>query len=628
MPSFSSSQLAACEPGDDSSGERYTRALVELTQQVWHPDCTFDTAVGLVCEAAADALQIERVNVWRYDEQQNCLQCLHSYTRSDGAHAPAHELETLPLDGNYYTVPLHEVRAIDAADVESDPSTADSVGALRSYLRRHRIQALLDAPVRVEGRLFGVICHENVDHPRQWTREEATFAGSMGDYVAMAYQMSRRHLAESQIQHLRLHDATTDLPNRDYMVELIGQRLAVPRPLGRAAAVVHVRIDAAHGTALSADVPTMEDVMADVALRLRQLTSNEMSLARVRADAFAFLAARGASESDVLRLAERCIAVIRAAPRQHEDIEPVASVGIAIAELGETDARVLLRKAEQAADRAREQGKHRVEVFDLEHHQELVERLRMERALSEAFAQGRFELHYQPEFDLERGTWSSAEALLRWRTDERVLVAAEFIDAVEASELMLPLGTWVLRQACSDAVEWSSQGAAPPIVRVNVSARQFDGDGLVAAVAAALADAGLPAQRLCLEITETTLMRDINRTLSTLLQLKALGVKIAIDDFGTGYSSLVYLKRFPIDTLKIDRSFIQDLPQDLADAAIVSAVFGLAESMGIEVVAEGVERNDQQDALRDIGVRRMQGWLYAKAMDQPEIRGLFDAMPV
>ncbi|MGH8076676.1 MAG: putative bifunctional diguanylate cyclase/phosphodiesterase, partial [Lysobacter sp.] len=476
---------------------------------------------------------------------------------------------------------------------------------------------------------FGVICHENVGFPRQWTREEATFAGSMGDYVAMAYEISRRYQAEDQIKHLRLHDATTDLPNRDYVVELLDQRLAVPRAFGRAAAVVHVRIDAAHGTALSADAPTLEDVMAQVALRLRQFSGAELSLARVRADAFAFVVPRGAADADVVSLAERCIAAVRAIPRLHDEIDPAAAVGIAFAEAGDSDARVLLRKAEQAADRARAQGRHRLEVFDLEHHQELIERLRLERALHDAFAQEHFELHYQPEYDLQRGTWSSAEALLRWRTDGRVVVAAEFITAAEASELILPLGSWVLDQACRDAADWSSRGAVPPVVRVNVSARQFDGDGgLVAAVAKALANSDLAPERLCLEITETTLMRDIERTLSTLNQLKALGVQIAIDDFGTGYSSLVYLKRFPIDTLKIDRSFVQDLPQDEADAAIVSAVFGLAESMGIEVVAEGVERIEQQHALEEIGVSRMQGWLYAKAMEQPRIRELFNARSV
>ena len=633
MASPNPPKFAVPEDGADSAAERYTRALVGLAKAVWQPDCTFDQAVGLICETAADALRVDRVNAWRYDTEHHCLQCIHAYTRSDRRHARADELEVLPLESRSdcaYAAKLHEVRAIDAADVESDPSTAAAVGALRLYLRKHRIDALLDAPVWTEGELLGVICHENVGGPRQWTREEAMFAGSMGDYVAIAHEMARRHRAEDQVQHLRLHDAGTDLPNRDYLVELIGQRLATPPPLAHPAAVVHVRIDAAHGTALSTGAPTLDDVMAQVAPRLRELVrqppeSNPNSLGRARTNAFAFLAARGAEQSDVVRLAERCIAAVRTLPRQHEEIEPGAAVGIAFAQADESDARVLMRKAEQAADHAREQGRNRYEVFDLGHHHELVECLRLERALREAFAHDRFELHYQPKYDLGRARWYGAEALLRWRTDEGLRVAGEFIAVAEASELMLPLGRWVLRQACRDAAQWHCSGPTLPLVSVNVAARQFDESGLVEDVAAALAESGLAAGRLCLELTESTLMRDIDRTLATLQQLKALGVQISIDDFGTGYASLVYLKRFPIDTLKIDRSFVQDLPQNLTDGAIVSAVTGLARSLRIDVVAEGVERLEQQDALQAIGVRRMQGWLYAKAMEQPEIRELFAA---
>jgi EAL domain-containing protein (putative c-di-GMP-specific phosphodiesterase class I) len=178
----------------------------------------------------------------------------------------------------------------------------------------------------------------------------------------------------------------------------------------------------------------------------------------------------------------------------------------------------------------------------------------------------------------------------------------------------------VLGQACRDAVQWPllpDGGVAS--VRVNVSARQFDESGLVEDVAAALAETGLAASRLCLEITETTLMRDIDRALDVLQRLKRLGVSVAIDDFGTGYASLVYLKRLPVDVLKIDRSFVEGMPGAVADTAIVRAVVGLAASLGIDVIAEGVERLPQQQALQALGVRRMQGWLYGKAMDQASL---------
>ena len=620
MPSLSATPIAiGNDPVAATPTERFTRALVELTRAVWHPECTFDSAIGLICETAALTLQVERVNIWHYDRDAQLLRCLHAYSAPDGVHAGTDELETLSLEGDDYMAALEDVRTLDATEVEADPSTAGSHSALRDYLRRHRVHALLDAPVRVEGTLIGVVCHESVDRSRQWSPEETTFAASMGDYVAMAHEVLRRRRAEKEVQHLLLHDATTGLPNRDYLLELVRQRLATPRTPNEALAVVHVRIDAAGGIALPADAPTVEEVMAQIALRLRQFTRGDTDLARVRADGFAFLLARDAGQRTAIRLAERCIAAVRGLQWQHDDLHPGAAVGIAYAEpSAENGARVLMRQAEEAADRARAGDKFGYEVFDLEHHDALVERLRFERALREAFANDEFELHYQPEYDAVEKQWVAAEALLRWRNGERLVIAADFIDVLESSGLILSVGSWVLRCACRDAAQWPATASGRlPTVRVNVSARQFDDNALLDDVTAALAGAGLAPERLCLEITETTLMRDIDRALSVLQQLKRLGVQVAIDDFGTGYASLTYLKRLPVDVLKIDRSFVEGIPGNTADTAIVAAVFGLAESLGIEVIAEGVERIEQQHALQAIGVRRMQGWLYARAMAHP-----------
>ncbi|MHB8911378.1 MAG: putative bifunctional diguanylate cyclase/phosphodiesterase [Lysobacter sp.] len=624
MPSLSIQHIAGradLAAPTTTTTERFTRALVELTRAVWHPACTFDTAIGLICETAARTLQVERVNIWHYERDAHLLRCLHAYNAPDDVHAPADELETLSLEGDDYMRALEDVRTLNAAEIEADPGTAGSHSALRDYLRRHRVHALLDAPVFVEGTLIGVICHETIDPSRQWSQEETTFAASMGDYVAMAHEIMRRRRAEKEVQHLLLHDATTGLPNRDYMVELVRQRLATPRTPSEVLAVVHVRIDASGGVARAADAPTVEEIMAQIALRLRQFTSNDTDLARVRADGFAFLLARNAGQRTAIRLAERCMAAVRGLPWRHDELHPGASVGISYAEpSADTGARVLMRQAEEAADRARERDKYGYEVFDLEHHDALVERLRFERALREAFANDEFELHYQPEYDATQDQWVAAEALLRWRNGGRLVVAAEFIEIVESSGLILPLGSWVLHRACRDAAQWPATACGTlPTVRVNVSARQFDDRGLIEDVTAALAASGLAPGRLCLEITETTLMGDIDRALDVLQQLKVSGVQVAIDDFGTGYASLVYLKRLPVDVLKIDRSFVEGMPGNAADAAIVAAVVGLAGSLGIDVIAEGVERIEQQHALQAIGVRRMQGWLYAKAMDHSSV---------
>jgi len=601
-------------PLPETPGTRYTRALVELARAVWHPDCTLRNAFAVICETSANAMQLERVNVWRLVPHPLRLECVHAYTRSTGEHAPPEALESLPLDGEYLDF-LQVVRAIDAADVRVDPSTATSRGALRDYLHRHGIRSLLDAPVRMEGTLVGVICHEQVGRMRTWTPEEVAFAGSMGDYVAMAIEIDRRHQAETQLMHLRLHDAVTDLPNRDYLVERVRERLALPHDAQETAAVIHVHIALPYGAAMPANAPTAEDVMAELATRLRTAVGEAGALARVRADGFAILSHRDVPEREVIAIAERCVEAVRSISGWH-GVEASAAVGVAFAhDLEDRDPRVLMRNAELASERAGAQGRHRLEVFRIDEHRALVERLRMEQAMRDALVQDDFEVQYQPEFDLHSGRWTGAEALVRWRLPEGLLGAGAFIDVAEASGLILPLGRYVLQQACLDACAWPEQ--EPPLtLRVNVSAQQFAAPGLVEDVAAALEICGLPPERLCLEVTETTLMHDIDDALRTMERLKELGVGLAVDDFGTGYSSLAYLKTFPIDAIKVDRSFVAGLPDERFDVALVTAIRELAQALDIDVVAEGVERTEQRDALRTLGVCRIQGWLYAPSLDQ------------
>lgn len=613
------------EAANHTASERFTNALVALTRTVWHADCTFETAIGAICEAAAKAMQVERVSVWQYDPGAKLLRCLQAHSPARGANTLSEDLDTLALEGDEYIAALKYVRALHVSDVELGAADPSGLIQLQDYLHKHRIHTRLDAPACVDGELLGVLCLESVDQARAWSQEEVTFAASMGDYVAMAYQISRRREAEQEVRHLLLHDATTGLPNRDYMVEMVSQRLASQASSRETLAVVHLHINPSSGVALSATAPTAEEIMAQVGQRLSTFTGADIDLARVRTDAFALVVARRASGRGAVNLAERCLAAVSSMQWQHEEIIPGAAVGVAFAEVGTpVDARVLLRQAEEASGRARDLDKFAYQVFDPDHHAALVEALQFERVLREAFFAEQFELFYQPEYDPTQCEWVAAEALLRWRNGDRVVTAGEFIGVIESSGLILAVGKWVLHRACRDAAQWSPLiDGSLPAVRVNVSSRQFDESDLVEDVMAALEASGLAPARLCLELTETTLMRDLVRALDVLVKLKSVGVTVAIDDFGTGYASLVYLKRLPVDMLKIDRSFVEGLPGSPVDTAIVHAVVGLATALGIDVIAEGVELLVQQQALQAIGVRRMQGWLYARAMEQSAIRGVF-----
>lgn len=609
-------------PGEPTASERFTSALVTLTRAVWHPDCTFETAIASICRTAAEALQMERVSVWHYDAADPSLRCLHAYDAGTGGHAPPESLETLSLQGDNYIAALEDVRTLEAADIAADAELANSHLALRDYLQRHRIHAVLDAPAFVGGELQGVICHESILRVRQWTREETTFAASMGDYVAMAFEIARRRRAEAEVEHLRLHDAATGLPNCDYMTELIRQRfLGAPRRAGEVLAVVHVHVDVSGGVVMSAGAPTVDQVMVRIAGLLRSFTGEGAELARTGAEGFSFLVSTNPEKRTVVRLAEAVLVALQSMEWKSLEVDPSASVGIALAEPGAgQDAVVLLQQGREAAVRARAIERFGYAIYDAEHHASLVEGMRLERALRDGFAKGQFELHYQPEYDAQTGQWVAAESLLRWRVEGRLMVAGDFIGVLEPSRLMLAVGSWVLRQACQDAVRWPRTVDGRDVgVRVNVSARQFEEPGLADEVRVALEATGLDPGRLCLELTETTLMRDIDRAIEVLRELRETGVQVAIDDFGTGYASLVYLKRFPINALKIDRSFVQGIPDDPADLAIIQAVVRLAAAFDIDVVAEGVETHIQEDALMSIGVHRMQGWLYGKAVSNADI---------
>jgi EAL domain-containing protein (putative c-di-GMP-specific phosphodiesterase class I)/GGDEF domain-containing protein len=606
-----------------AQARRHNHALVAMGRRVWSEDCTLESAIALICEIAAETLELERVNVWRCDHANRQLRCIHAYERSRRRHNPPGFEEELPLVGDYADQ-LDDVRVIDVADVRvGDNPAADD--RYQAYFERHHVQSLLDAPIRSQGELLGVVCHEHIGCARMWTPEDQAFAGSIGDYIAAAYEISRRREAESRLRYIERHDPETNLPNRDHLLEVAHTALRPMHDHDNGLVVVHVQLEIP--SEVASDDEDRQRLVADAAERLRDALGHTATLARVREDAFAVIPHRHLPEVDALELAERCIDLLQSSfePLCEGAHPVVVSAGIAFSrDLVAPSADALLRNAENACHRARETGFNRCEVFDADRHRGLLERLRTEQALREAFANGHLLLHYMPEIDLRDGRWRSAEALMRWRNDEGdIIPASEFIDIAEASGLIVRLGRWVLLEACCAAMRWPARDGVAPLLRVNVSARQFEQAGLINDVQLALTESHLPPERLCLELTETMLLREQDAAAKTLARIRALGVRVALDDFGSGYCSLNYLKHLPIDTLKIDRGFVAGLPQDHADLAIVRAVSQLANSLGIDVVAEGVETPAQADCLRDCGVHGAQGWLYSPAIDNDALIAAF-----
>jgi EAL domain-containing protein (putative c-di-GMP-specific phosphodiesterase class I)/GAF domain-containing protein len=595
---------------------RYNHALVALGRRVWHEDCTFDTALAEICKVAAETLDVERVNVWRIDSDRQLLCCVHAYEHSSERHnAPGFE-ESLRLDSEYGHQ-LDDVRVIDITDVATDRALSEAEEDLGAYLKRHDVHSLLDAPVRAEGALLGVVCHEHVGGPRMWTPEDHAFAGSIGDFVAVAYEIAKRRSIENRLRFLERHDPHTNLPNRDHLVEVAHSALRPIHDNDNGLVVIHVHIEDAN-VDLGGNPEAYHRLMVDSAEALRDILADTAVLARVRESALAVIPHRHLSEIEALELADRCVDTVHAVAAARDADTVLVTAGIAFSrDLAAPSADTLLRNAENASLRARSHGSGRCKVFNADRHRGLLQQMRTEQALREAIDDARILVHYMPEIDLRDGRWRSAEALLRWRDeDDRIIPAIDFIEVAEASGLIVRLGRWVLLEACAQAVRWpaDAEGRAP-LLRVNVSARQFEDPGLINDVLTALNETGLPAERLCLELTETLLLREPAKVARSLARLRSLGVHIALDDFGTGYCSLGYLKHLPIDTIKIDRGFTAGLPNDRADLAIVKALVGLAESLDIDIVGEGVETQAQADCLRDCGVVAVQGYLYSRAID-------------
>ncbi|HZE52100.1 MAG TPA: GGDEF domain-containing phosphodiesterase, partial [Bradyrhizobium sp.] len=306
-----------------------------------------------------------------------------------------------------------------------------------------------------------------------------------------------------------------------------------------------------------------------------------------------------------------------------------ASIGIAMYPSDGADVQTLTKNADMAMYLAKEDGKNGLRFFTKEIKTQSIERLTLESALRRALDRDQFALHYQPKVDMTTGQITGVEALLRWtHPDLGVLPPAQFIPLAEETGLIVPIGRWVLRKACAQNMAWQRSGLRPVSMAVNLSPRQFLDEDLLQDIDGALAASGMPPVLLQLEVTESMVMRNVSRAVKVLDAIQSRGIRLAIDDFGTGYSSMSLMKQFPIDTIKIDRSFVRDLPDDSEDKAITQAIISMGKALGMTIVAEGVETAEQETFLRDHACDEMQGFLFSKPVPSQQLAELLRSAPL
>jgi diguanylate cyclase (GGDEF)-like protein len=430
--------------------------------------------------------------------------------------------------------------------------------------------------------------------------------------------------ADEHIRYLATHDGLTDLPNRVMFAEILNASIETARRYKKKLALLFIDLDrfkVINDTLGRADGDTL---LLEMANRLRQTLRASDVVARLGGDEFVVILPELADEQVVAVVARKLLSVVmKPVMLRGQECRVTASIGVALYPENGDDEQTLTKNADMAMCLAKEEGKNDFRCFSNDMKTQSIERLMLETNLRKALEREEFVLYYQPKVDLRTGKITGVEALLRWdQPDLGILPPTQFIPLAEETGLIVPIGRWVLRTACEQHMAWQCDGLPPICMAVNLSPRQFQYEHLLRDIDETLAATGIPPELLELEITESMVMQNVERAIDLLTQIKERGVRLAMDDFGTGYSSMALIKRFPIDTLKIDRSFIRDLPNDADDMAIADAIIGLGKALRLTIVAEGVETVEQEAFLRDHACDEMQGYLFSRPVSAESIPAL------
>src|SRR5919197_4214541 len=492
-------------------------------------------------------------------------------------------------------------------------------------LAADHLQAAMAAPVREGSQIVGCLTVGSYHPERVYSESEQLALRSFADHVSLALTDAKTLDAVRQA----FHDALTGLPNRALFLDRLEHALARARRAKATLTVLFVDLDRFKLINDTLGHAAGDELLVQAAQRLRASVREADTPARFGGDEFAVLLEDDTHTADAIQVAQRVIDALKV-PFDVRDREAFvsASVGIATSHAGQEDAADLLRNADVAMYRAKQEGSGTYHVFEPGMQVALMERLELEADLQRAVEQQEFSVVYQPIMSLEKPVMSGFEALVRWSHPTRGMVSpADFIPLAEETGLILPIGHWVLNEACRQAAQWQLEYPADPprTVSVNLSARQLRQAGLVQEVDGALAASGLDPRLLVLEITESLLIQDTEATIAKLRELKGLGVHLAIDDFGTGYSSLSYIRQLPVDILKVDKSFIDAVHESPEASAVARVIIRLGRTLNLRTVAEGIEESAQVEALRAMQCQLGQGYLFAKPLSSAELEQLLSA---
>jgi diguanylate cyclase (GGDEF)-like protein/PAS domain S-box-containing protein len=449
-------------------------------------------------------------------------------------------------------------------------------------------------------------------------------SGKFVGYRGVGKDITARKHHEERIRYLATHDGLTALPNRALFSEILNRTIQTSHRYGRKFALLFIGLDRFKLINDTLGHEAGDLLLKEISGRLAQCIRGSDIIARLGGDEFVVLAQEVNEARHAARIADKILAaIVQPMHLLGQEIRVTASIGIGMYPSNADDTQSLIKCGDVAMHRTKEEGKNGYQFYSKDIKSESLQRLALESDLRGAVSQEQFFLHYQPTLDLNSRIITGAEALIRWQHPKRGAVSPlEFIPVAEETGLIAEIGKWVLNTACLQNVAWQRSGLPPARIAVNLSARQFNDASLLDCIVEALVRSGMDPTLLELELTESMVIYNPERAKKTLAAIKNLGVRLAVDDFGTGYSSLAQLKRFPIDTLKVDRSFICDIPHNAEDNAITEAIIAMGKSLNLTVVAEGVETREQEAFLRNHGCHEMQGYYFSKPVPPVEFAEL------
>lgn len=511
--------------------------------------------------------------------------------------------------------------------ISNDYLADEQRSAFHDTVRRTGSNSGAALPLLSRGRAAGVILFMSAERDT-FTPEFVELLQRLAANVSFALEnfdrADEKQKAEERINYLATHDSLTDLPNRVMFNQLLNLSIKTAQRHQQQCAILFVDLDRFKIINDSLGHPAGDTLLVEMANRLRSSLRARDVVARLGGDEFMIVLNEITNNKQVAAVAGNLLSILsKPLELSGQECRVTASIGIALYPQDGADEQTLMKNADIAMYLAKQEGKNDVRFFSNEIKTQSLDRLTMETSLRYALERDELCLHYQPKQNVATGQMAGVEALLRWvHPDLGMLPPVRFIPLAEETGLIVPIGRWVIKAACAQNVAWQREGLPPLSVAVNVSPRQFSDENLLRDIDEALAASGMDPGLLQIEITESMVMLNVEKAVRLLDAIQSRGVRLAIDDFGTGYSSMSVMKRFPIDTIKIDRSFIRDLPQNTEDKAIAQAIIHMGKALGLTIVAEGVETSEQQEFLREHACDEIQGFLFSKPVPANEIAEL------